>query len=562
MKARQGDATVTPHLIINDTRTASRPQSVKKLLMTEPENRVVKAAKIEPAKKQNYTSFVSDFARIHGINYKEALKSTEVKNLYKSYNRQQNGQEFFVKHSYEQKRPVYTPNPRKVGETIFVDQRMSTDEYEPKQIKELEKSQQKLQIARGLYSDLKRNYLNDVRADFVLSNYFRTSGHTQESFSPLTDQIVKSILEGAIKQRTKNIFSISPFIEMSILLHSYDKFESLLKSANRNLIETPLTTFAEESIRRLNSSLEAMNNTDEFDSSDTFFFNTSSYYFGNRMITDIIAYKLSNDQKNFDVYFTDASKKWNTLADFYNSDLGEKLVFAIGRGTDASKRELLASLRDAKFSQGILQEDSNYFLSNLNQTFENIAGDQRALLTQMMQTKPPAEEQTKPPAEPMMYYKYTGSASKLRNGDFFKINRTSNSIFKFNSTQLEAPTGKFRVYVYDLNDDVVRLEKTYAKKNFVRVSFLREGKSENVVSIEKLAETLSEPSITAIFLNEEQPIKDEAEYDDETTDVSDVGEGMFGGSLVKDVSEFKKIFNPDFKYVGRSGIEHVYKLSF
>ena len=560
MKQRQRDPTVTPHWIITDTRVKTHSQPVKKLLINELEKRPVKVEKPIPPKKQNFTSFVSDFARIHGLNYSDALKSVDVKNLYKSYSRPQNGQEYFVKHTYEQKRPTYTTNPKKVGETIFVDSRMTKDEYNESDIKELEKSQQKLQIARGLYADLKRNYLNDIRADFVLNNFFKTSGHTQESFSPLTDQIVKSILEGAIKQRTKNIFSISPFVEMSIILSSFEKYQSTLNANQRKLIETPLTTFAEESIRRLNASIEAMNNTDEFDSSDTFFFNTSSYYFGNRMISDIIAYKLSNDQKNFDVYFTDTSKKWNTLADFYNSDLGEKLVFAIGRGTDASKRELLAGLRDGKFSQGILQEDSNYFLSNLNQTFENIAGDQRALLTQTMQTAP--TQQTKPPAELMLYYKYTGSASKLRNGDFFKINRTSNSIFKFNSTQLEAPTGKFRVYVYDLNDDVVRLEKTYAKKNFVRVSFLREGKSENVVSIQKLAETLSEASITAIFLNEEQPIKDEAEYDDDTTDASDVGEGVFGGSLVKDVSDFKKIFNPDFKYVGRSGIEQVYKLSF
>ena len=148
MKTRQPDATVTPHWVITDNRVKTQTQPVKKLLMTEPEKRVVKPAKKEPV-KQNFTSFVSDFARIHGLNYREALKSNDVKNLYKSFNQPQNGQEFFIKHSFEEKRPTYTSNLRKVGETIYVDNRMTTDEYEPNQIKEIEKSQQKMQVARG-----------------------------------------------------------------------------------------------------------------------------------------------------------------------------------------------------------------------------------------------------------------------------------------------------------------------------------------------------------------------------------------------------------------------------
>ena len=110
MKPRQPDATVTPHWIITDTRVKTNQQPVKKLLMTEPEKnpkgaaepRVITQPQDKPVKKeivkQNFTSFVSDFARIHGLNYKEALKSADVKNLYKSFNRDQNGQQFFVKH--------------------------------------------------------------------------------------------------------------------------------------------------------------------------------------------------------------------------------------------------------------------------------------------------------------------------------------------------------------------------------------------------------------------------------------------------------------------------------
>lgn len=567
MKVRQRDPTVTPHWIITDTRIASRPQTVKKLLilttkssppgfraakpMTEPEKRPVKVEKAIPPKKQNFTSFVSDFSRIHGMNYKEALQSSDVKNLYKSFNRTQNGQEFFVKHSYEQKRPVYTSELRKVGETVYVDNRMSTDQYEPKEIKELEKSQQKLQIARGLYADLKRNYLNDVRADFRLSNYFRSSGHTQESFSPLTDAIVKSILEGAIKQRTKNIFSISPFIETSVFLHSFDKYQSLLSANQRNLIETPLTTFSEESIRRLNSSVEAQNNTDEFDSSDTFFFNTSSYFYGNQSIADIIDYKLSNDQRIFDVYFTDASKKWNTLADFYSSDLGEKLVFAIATGTDAEKEELLAGLKDANFSQNILQEDTNLFLGNLNQTLTNMAGDNRTLLTQIIQSQQRKDEG-------MIYYEFAGG--QVQNGDFFKTNRSSKLIYRFNTMHPDTAENKFKIFVYDTDDDIVQLRKSYVKKNLQKINFLLDTKSQYITSLEKLSETISEPTIAAILAQQEIPIKPEVE--DTPDEGQNLGEGMLGGSIVKRLDDFKRRFNPDFKYFGRSGIEHVYKLSF
>ena len=273
-----------------------------------------------------------------------------------------------------------------------------------------------------------------------------------------------------------------------------------------------------------------------------------------------MSYKISNNQKNFDIYVTDANKKWSTLNEFYNSDLGEKMVFANSSGTDVQKQELLGGLKNSNFTQGILQEDSNVFLSIMNQTFENIAGDNRALLEQMMQTSKPSA-----PQEAMLYFDYSGN--KLKNGDFFKLNRTSNSIFRFNSMKLESPSGKYKLFVYDLNDDIVQLERTYIKKNFVKIKFLIDRKSENVISIEKLSQTLSSDTIAGIITNYMPPIKQEEEEEvdlDLNEDEVDLeGEGvLLGGSIVKRLDDFKKRFNPDFKYVGRSGIEHVYKMSF
>ena len=40
------------------------------------------------------------------------------------------------------------------------------------------------------------------------------------------------------------------------------------------------------------------------------------------------------------------------------------------------------------------------------------------------------------------------------------------------------------------------------------------------------------------------------------------GEGIKGGSLSNNLNEFRNQFNPVFKYLGKSGVEHVYKLSF
>lgn len=563
MKPRQPDATVTPHWVITDTRVKTQTQPVKKLLMSEPERnpssaaepRVVKPTKKEPV-KQNFTSFVSNFARIHGLNYKEALKSADVKNLYKSFNRDQNGQEFFVKHSFEQKRPVYTPNMKKVGETIFIDNRMSTDDYKQSDIKELEKSQQKLQVARGLYFDLKRAYLNQVRGNFALNNFFNQSGHTQESLSPLTDAIVKSILDSAIKTRTKNIHSISPFLEMSILVHSYDKYQNLLKSSNRELIEIPMNPFAQESIIRLNSSVEGNNIPAEFDSCDVFFFNLSSFEGGSQTISELVEYKLDNNQKPFDIYFTNSGKKWSNLTEFYNSEMAENLVFTISTGTIPEKEELLAALKNSNFTQSILQEDNNIFLENLNQTMTNMAGDNRLLLSQILQSQQRKDDG-------MIYYELT--SGQPQNGDFFKTNRSSKPIYRLNTMHPDLEN-KVKVFVYDTNDDIVQLRKSYVKKNLQKINFLLDRKSQYIIGLDKLAETISEPTIQAILAGQPIAVKPEAEdtpdEGDEGADEGVEGEGVLGGSITRRLDDFRRRFNPTFSYVGRSGIEHVYKMSF
>ena len=136
---RRANATETPYWIIEDKRkTVKTSRSpVKKLTIdkpTERSNTNPKTSANKP-KKVSYSNFVSNYSRIHGINYKEALQSQEIKQLYKSFNRPQIGTEFFVKSSFEDKRRTYNPVLRKAGETIHVDTRNNESLYYPKRHK-------------------------------------------------------------------------------------------------------------------------------------------------------------------------------------------------------------------------------------------------------------------------------------------------------------------------------------------------------------------------------------------------------------------------------------------
>ena len=90
--------------------------------------------------------------------------------------------------------------------------------------------------------------------------------------------------------------------------------------------------------------------------------------------------------------------------------MGEAMVFTISTGTVAEKEELLGGLRNSSFSQGIVQEDTNLFLDNLNQTLTSTAGDNRALLTQILQSQQRKDDG-------MIYYEFLGG--QIQNGDFF-----------------------------------------------------------------------------------------------------------------------------------------------
>lgn len=581
---RRANVTETPHFIITDKRAnTSQPNPNPKKLTIEKVNNTELRLKPnnELRSKQTFTNFVSNYSRIYGVNYKEALQSQEVKNLYKSFNRPQEiGNEFFVKNSFEEKRPTtYTPQLRKAGETIFIDPRQNESTFEPTNIKEISNDQQRLQISRGLYVDLKRSYLEYVNRDMAYKNFFRKSGHTQENFKPITDSLTIGIFENAIQNRIQNIYSISPFLEVSILNNSFSKYKTQLTRQNRIIYERPISLESPSIITKLGSSRAVSKN---IKNSDTFFCNTSSFFYGADLISEIILRKISENQKNYDVIFTDSNKQMSTISDFFNNSIGEDVVDKLVVGSTSEKEEVLKVLRDKNNGNFILQETTNQFLENISNSLKNYAGDSRALLEKITQNM--TDKST-------VYYNME-PATSLQRGDLFKTNPTSKKIYLYSRQEEIDPDNVNLFYINEKRSErqLQNRNTTGFKKSALRkVAIIPENMvtaSSQEIGFNKLAETLPQEKLSDIFmvisgqdeklsklLQKKKKVMKEEGDDGEGEDVPDSqdpnssnppvqGEGVLGGNISSLLNEFKTNFNPIFKYLGKSGIEHLYKLSF
>lgn len=594
---RQNNATETPYWIINDNRKKTSISPIpnnKKLTIHEPVKRVA-PIKTE-LKKQNYTSFVSDYSRIHGMNYKEALQSKEIKNLYKAFNQPQNGQEFFVKHSFEQPRQIYKPSLNRIGETIYIDNRNNQNIYEPSDIKQLTDDQNKLQISRGLYVDLKRSYLEAIRASYTMNAFFKNSGHTQENLRPISEAITRSIYENALKNRSQNIFSVSPFLELSILTYSFNKYQSILNQQNRVLIENPLSNEAPNIIAKLGST-EGTGNIAEIREADTFFLNISSLEDGINLIPQIVKAKTDIGLENYDIIFTNSQRKMETITDFFNNSIGEEIVNVLFNGSTLQKENILKTIRQKNGSNFILQEETNEQLANLNLALKNYSGDQRALLEKIKN-----EEKDKL----IVYYNTEIVKKLLERGDFFKTNQLSKKIYQLFSIDGADEDNLSISIISDkgLEKKLQSKTNTFKLSNLRKVTFIDEKfatPASDEITYNRLIENLPANALEHIYMvasgqdeklkqlvrnkkatpsKEDENISKEDENatssslppttqppTETTTEPTNpteptTGEGIKGGSLSNDMEEFKKLFNPIFSYIGKSGIENIYKLSF
>ena len=593
---RKFDVTTTPKYVITDNRKVSLRSPVKKLTLVDPNIRseIRNSSKSEPAKKVNsFSNFVSNYSRIHGINYKEALKSQEVKNLYKSFNRPQTGTQYFVKSSFEEKRPTYTPELRKVGDIIYLDPRHNENTFEPVDIKEVSNDQQRLQVSRGLYVDLKRSYLEYINSDPTYSSYFKKSSHTQENFKPLTDSITTSILENAIKNRILNIFSISPFLELSILNYSYSKYKTLLQQQKRTIIERYMSAEARIIATKLGST-STRGASRYIKNSDTFFLNVSSSFYAADFLADIVTTKLAERQKNYDIIFTDSNRQIQTISDFFSTEFGEAIVDKLVRGTPSEKEEVLRILRDKNNGNFILQETTNDYLYDLTNALNSYAGDNRALL----------EKITEATKEKLTVYYNTEPVTELNRGDLFKSNPTSKKIYMFSRSE-EIDSDTVNLYYINEKGSERKLQNSRSTDGF-KLSNLRkvvvipetaaDSKTQEI-PFEKLSETLPKEKLSDIFMvasgqdeklsklvrRKKKPLvlEEEVPEGEDQAGPSTVpelvvaeegeipeGEGLYnsmrvaGGSLSNNLNEFKNSFNPVFKLLGKSGVENVYKLSF
>lgn len=566
---RQPNPTISPKWTITDDRKIVPFQQPSPKLTTDD-------GKAPQSKKQvlrnipKYTSFVSDFSRIHGYNYKEALKDKEIKDLYRQTYKNTDA-EFEVKHTFEEKRPVYTRPQNPVGKTIYLDPRLNEDEYKPTDLKELSQDQKRFSVARGLYVDLKRNFLNTIRS---VGSYQHVidQGYTENSLLPMSDKITKAICENLMSARNKSIMCVSPFMEVPIMLSSFNKYISTLNQNERKIYDFPLSNFGVETIERL-SLTETNSNNFDIDECDTFFI-SDTYDEYIKLIIKILTKK---DTQNYDILFT-STKKLDTMSDFYSTELGESIISeAMINSSNDEVSNVTKSLQNPNLSSVVVQEANEENTSNLNQAFQNYAGDSRNLLRSIeagisagnknskeLQDLIKQQADTKQDDNLVMYYKLTENPT---DNEFFKTSSSSSKIYKLSSIlRSYTDPSKVEIYILKQGDRQVKLDGLFNPNNIRYVDIITDPEEYNdpstkSISILDLRKTLSLDDVNFILSLLKGDMKDEER-----------GQGMAGshirepklkgGSLSDDLAYFKKIFNPTLKSVGKSGIMNIYKLSF
>lgn len=338
-------------------------------------------------KTDKFSSFVSQYARVHGYNYKDALKDPNIKKIYKLHNNRAVDSDYLVKQTYEKPRVQFVGDTYKnVGTEKYIDTRANIDIYSPVDIQQVSLDQQNLQIARGFNVELKNAYLKSLGSrGSIEMNTFIDNGFTSASLAPINDGLIRAIINDIIKGKSKNIYEISPFMELGITLSSLSSLQGQL--GERKLIEYPKNTISERIAKRLkgpvliDTGFSVSQTYDNIQGCDTFFLNVASDSSAVDYLETIINNKNDGSKSPYDIYLSD-TRKFSTISDFYKTKVGTNLVQKLMPNLSQKElTDLLTSLRGSKTEISVDVNEET--LRNFDKIFSKYVGDQRNVIKEI-----------------------------------------------------------------------------------------------------------------------------------------------------------------------------------
>ena len=345
------------------------------------DNNVIKSSAISLSKIPSFPKFVSDYSRIQGVLYRDALKDPEVKRLYRENLSLDKNLYTQAKSSFEKRKiidPMVDDKNRRFDKQYFTDPRLNKEVFTPTVIPSNEEVQ-KYSVGRNIGIELKRLYISYLRNDTDAINFFNRI-YNNSMYLPLSSELSKTILDIAIKTNSKNILEISPMMECGILVSSFEKYQKMLNESNRVFTEAVIDTFQDEYVKRLG--LDGTNYSNNTTGYDCLIYNLGSFInFPLELYKTINQKLLTEKVDNFSIFFS-YHKKLENVGDMiraFGFDVFKELVNGLTM-SDAEMRELFEYIiTPDKFkiqnAQDILNE--NVRISNI---LDSTAGDMRALL--------------------------------------------------------------------------------------------------------------------------------------------------------------------------------------
>lgn len=333
--------------------------------------------RIQLGKIPSYSKFVADYSRVHGMNYRDAMKDKKIKDLYR---KNLNGDNLtMVKHSFEKKKVPITINEiSSVGKLNFIDTRLNQDTFVPTDIQD-KKEDNRFQLSRGLQTDMKRAYLSVIRSTAESNAYFNAN-YSLSTFAPISENLSKKILEIAIKTKKGNILETSPFMELGLVYSSFSNYQKAMTAQDRSLFELLIYPEQEEFIKRLNlNSIDDEN--DDLSSFDFIFLNCGSLMRCNELVRMLISKKLE-DKASFDVVIV-INKRLRNLAEFLKWLGFSEFRQLIGFGDEDEDKKLFDLVTDPVKYSLVKDETFGSNAAKLSTFMDNYSGDMRSLIEEL-----------------------------------------------------------------------------------------------------------------------------------------------------------------------------------
>ena len=356
----------------------------------------VRGNRIQLGKIPSFTKFVSDYARVHGMIYKDALKNKEVKALYR---KNLSGENLtMLKHSFEQPRPkpLFQPDG-KIGKLYFVDPRQNQDTFAPASSKaELPtvQDENKYKITRNMSIELKRLYLDDIRANASWNRYFMKF-YNQNTFQPISEPLSRKIFDLALKSRSKGIFEASPFMELGMLYSSYMPYQRKMVEQERSFSEYYFYDGQDDYIQRLNLQMNDSRHIDiNFDRYDFIFMNLASFEISSQLISSVI-YDITRSEASVDIVFT-YPKRLAKISEFIKDVIGFLAFRQIANTTlsEDDDQKLFDAVTDPTKYNLVRDETLAGEQIKISRFVDNLAGDTRSFFEELKQQANPMPSTT------------------------------------------------------------------------------------------------------------------------------------------------------------------------